>query len=185
MSIIEVSNQGIQYLPVLYSKVSYASILIYPDPDVGLKLQDLTELLQSQRSVNLMACMSYRSTHVRHSNPCLLTLARFWEYFLATMWKYWLFCKNYKGKCRWSWKSLKAKWNGERTRRLGKLCVAPRKYFFSQKFVGFNINVLFLPELWHFGTDPDPWIRTPDLRIRILLFSSVNSRKVIKKYKAV
>jgi hypothetical protein len=32
-----------------------------------------------------------------------------------------------------------------------------------------------VPDPWHFGTDPDPWIRTLDLRIRIwlriLLFS--------------
>jgi hypothetical protein len=30
-----------------------------------------------------------------------------------------------------------------------------------------------VPDPWHFGTDPYPWIRTSDLRIQILHFSSV------------
>jgi hypothetical protein len=32
----------------------------------------------------------------------------------------------------------------------------------------------------HFGTDPDPWIHTTDLRIRILLFLSVADMMPIK-----
>ena len=35
---------------------------------------------------------------------------------------------------------------------------------------------------WHFGTDPYPWIRTTDLRIRILLFSSVADKMPTKNY---
>jgi hypothetical protein len=35
-----------------------------------------------------------------------------------------------------------------------------------------------VPDPWHFGTDPDPWIRGLELRIRlqILLFSSVPTK---------
>jgi hypothetical protein len=33
---------------------------------------------------------------------------------------------------------------------------------------------------WHFGTDPHPWIRTTDIRIRILLFSSVADKMPTK-----
>ncbi len=36
-------------------------------------------------------------------------------------------------------------------------------------------------DLWHFGTDPDPVIRTSDLRIRILLFLSVAADKMPTK----
>jgi hypothetical protein len=37
-------------------------------------------------------------------------------------------------------------------------------------------------DLWHFGTDPDPRVRTTDLRIRILLFSSVSFKMLIKVF---
>ncbi len=45
----------------------------------------------------------------------------------------------------------------------------------------FQISV---PDPWHFGMDPDPRIRTYDLRIRlrILLFSSVTFEMPTKKF---
>ncbi len=42
-----------------------------------------------------------------------------------------------------------------------------------------QLNIFVDP--WHFGTDPDPRIRTADLRIRILLFSSVAEKDAKKK----
>jgi hypothetical protein len=49
----------------------------------------------------------------------------------------------------------------------------PGPSFFNQKFSHVKVYFSSVPYPWRFGTDPDPRICTSDLRIRILLFSSV------------
>jgi hypothetical protein len=38
-----------------------------------------------------------------------------------------------------------------------------------------------VPDPWHFGTDPKPWIHTLGLRIRILIFPSVTYKQDANK----
>ncbi len=45
-----------------------------------------------------------------------------------------------------------------------------------------NPNRTSVVDPWHVGTDPDPRVRTTDLRIRILLFTSVMFKMPTKKY---